>query len=345
MPEQAVAMPGRARPRVFQFAYPVTPRNLRYVARPSQSDEEILWDRQLHFIRDASAFVELYETIIDSGWTLGETILNLPKGIPPAGAAAQAAPAGAAADQAAPVEAAAVDAAAVEDAPASTDDLELSESDLIVITTRVPLDDEQETGYQRIPRSYTLRESIVFSTVRQSFLKWCTRGQIILAWPIQELRHQLGLPEGNFLFNHRTAATIQGGENGENMAFLLFAPHLFDPKKGTPFGPRLLVSFSPAGVENWLWARALRRLHKDLLSQIISSEMYWCVIGTWDPKKSPIPARPRTLAFANGVRPDLMVAWSKAPYEKGAAWERLLPWQQIEGATAENGAWQVAPLR
>jgi hypothetical protein len=358
MPKQAVdKMPERARPMVFQFTYPVTPRNLRFVAGPSQSEDEILWDRQLHFIRDASAFVELYETIIDSGWTLGETILNLPKGIPPVGAAAQAAPAGAAPAGAAPVGAAAAGAAPVgaaaagaaaaqaapfEDAPASTDDFELSESDLIVITTRVPLDDEKETGHQRILRSHTRQESNVFSTVRQCFLEWCTRGQITLAWPIQELRHKLRLPEGNFQFSHRTAATVQ---RGENMAFLLFAPHLIDPEEKKPFGPKLLVSFSPAGVENWLWARALRRLHKDLLSQIISSEKYWCVIGTWDPMEAPIPPRPPTLTFANCVQPHLQVAWSKAPYEEPVVWERLLPWDKIPGATAKDGAWQVAPSR
>lgn len=327
MPEQAVPMPERARPRVFQFTYPVIPRNLRYVAGPSQSEDEILWDRQLHFIRDASAFVELYETIIDAGFSMGETLLNLPKDIPRAGAAAQAAPA-----QAAPVE----------DAPAWMDDLDLSESDLIVVTTRLPLDDEEETGHQRIARAHLPQESNVFSTVRQCFLEGCTRGHITLAWPIQELRHRLGLREGNFQFNYRTAATMPGGEN---MAFLLFAPHLIDADKNKPFGPKLLVSFSPAGVENWLWARALRRLHKDLLSQIISSEKYWCVIGTWDPRKSLIPPRPRNLAFANGVRPDLQVAWSKAPYEEPVVWERLLPWDQIPGATAANGAWQVAPSR
>jgi hypothetical protein len=325
MPEQAGTMRELARPRVFQFAYPVTPHNLRY-GGPSQSEDEILWDRQLHFIRDASAFVELFEIIIDAGWTMGETILNLPKGIPhPNGAAAQT-----------PMH----EAAAVDDASATTEDLKLSESDLIVSTTRVPLDDDQETGYQRIPRSHSPRESIVFSTVRQCFLEWCTRGQITLAWPIQELRHRLGLREGSFQFNRRTAVTVT---SGKNMGFLLYAPHLIDPEQKQPPGPKLLVSFAPAGVENWLWARALRRLHRDLLLQIIGSDMHWCVIGTWDPTESPIPPRPPTLAFADGIRPDLAVAWSKAPYEEKAIWQRLLPWQQIPGATAENGAWQVAP--
>ncbi len=318
-----------ARPRVFQFAYPVIPRNLRYVGGGPESEEEILWDRQLHLIRDASAFVELFETIIDAGWTLGETILNLPKDIPrPARAQALAAT---------------VEAAPVDDAPVPTEDLGLSESDLIVITTRVPLDDEKETGHQRIYRSRTPQEDIVFSTVRQCFLEWCTRAQITLAWPIRELRHRLGLLEGNFQINKRTGATIPGEQN---LGFLLFAPHLLAPNvpdKQKPPGPKLLVSFAPAGVENWLWARALRRLHRDLLLQIIGSDMHWCVIGTWDPTESRIPPRPPTLAFADGIRPDLAVACSKAPYEEKAVWQRLLPWQQIPGATAGNGAWQVAP--
>ncbi|MBN2576220.1 MAG: hypothetical protein JXP73_16790 [Deltaproteobacteria bacterium] len=324
IPEQAGATGEQARPRVFQFTYPVTPHYIRYVAGPSPSEEEILWDRQLHLIRDASAFVELYETFIESRWTLGETILNLPKDIPrPTDAAAQAVT---------------VEAAAVDD-DATTEDLKLSESDLIVITTRVPLDDEREAR-KRIHRTYTHREGIVFSTVRQCFLKWCTRGQIVLAWPIQELRHSLGLLEGNFQISHR-AATAQ---DGKNVAFLLFAPQPIGRDGNRLTGPKLLVSFSPAGVENWLWARALRRLHRDLLLQILGSDKYWCVVGTWDPMKMRIPRRPSTLAFADGVRPDLQVAWSKAPYEKGAVWERLLPWNQIPGANLENGAWQVAPL-
>jgi hypothetical protein len=311
------------------------PHYLRMAAGSSESEEEILWDRQLHYIRDAGAFEELFETFIHAGFTFGETILNLPKDRPrPADSNSQVPP---------------VETAAVDDAAGATEDLDLSESDLIVLTTRVPLDDDKEGGHKVIPRGHAFREDIIFSTVRQCFLNWCSRRQITLAWPIQELRHNLGLLEGNFQLNQRTATY----QDGENLAFLLFAPRppvrpageVIGPGKKQVPGSKLLVSFAPAGVENWLWARALRRLHKDLLFQILDSEMYWCVIGTWDPKKSPIPARPRTLAFANGVRPDLMVAWSKAPYEKGAAWERLLPWQQIEGATAENGAWQVAPLR
>jgi hypothetical protein len=320
MPEQPGATQDRARPRVFQFAYLVTPHNLR------RAKAVILWNRELHYIRDASAFVELYETIIGAGWTMGETILNLPKDIPRFAREV--------------VQTARVEAAAVDDTSVVTEDLELSESDLIVVTTRVPLDDEEEAGYKIIPRSYTPRESIVFSTVRQCFLKRCSRKRISLAKPLRDFRIGLKLDKGIFHFSYRSAATFRGKKN---MAFLLYAPHLLDPDKKKPPGPKLLVSFSPAGVENWLWARALRRLHPDLLSQIITSDKYWCVIGTWDPKAAPIPPRPRTLTFADRVQPDLEVAWSKAPYEEDAVWERLLPWSQIPGASPNHGAWQVPP--
>jgi hypothetical protein len=329
MPEQAGAMHERARPRVSQFAYPVIPRNLRYVGGP-ESEDEILWTRQLHCVRDASAFVELLETFINAGWTMGEIILNLPKEIPRPTRGT--------------VQPATVETAPVDEAPAPTEDLGLTESDLIVLTTRVPLDDEKETGHQRIFRSHTPLEDSVFYTARQCFLEWCTRAQITLAWPLRELRHHLGLLEGNFQINKRTGATMPGEKN---LGFLFYAPHLIspnDPNKKHPPGPKLLACFAPAGMENWLWARALRRLHKELLSQIISSDMYWCVVGTWDPMDS-IPPRPPTLAFADGVRPALEVAWSEAAYEKDARWERLLRRSNGSGASPENGAWQVAPSR
>lgn len=327
-PEPTLAEPEQ--PRVFHFAFAVVPEYIHIEDDPKNPGAALVdWARQLHFIRDASAYNELFETIIRSGWTLGETLLNfpayihLPEGVRPEDAAQQAA----------------------RDAAAAIDELKLEKRDLVVVTTRVPMDDETEGGYQQIPRSYSRLENAIIETVRRNFFFSASRKQIILAESLKSFRKDARIGKGSFEFKMRTGETMG---SKKTMGFLVFAPRLNDPDypkdTGKLYGPRLMASFAVAGVETWLWNRALRCLHKDLLSQIIKSDKYWCVIATWDPMKSPIPPRPRDLTFADDIKPHLDVACSEAPpCQEGAVWKRLRPWHEIKGADPKNGAWQVVP--
>lgn len=359
-PEPTLAEPEQ--PRVFHFAFAVVPEYIHHEDDPQNPGAALVdWARQLHFIRDAGAYNELFETIIKSGWTLGETLLNfpayihLPKGVRPEDAAQQAArDAAAHAAAHAAARAAARDAAAqaaqeaaaqAQEAAAAIDELKLEKRDLVVVTTRVPMDDEAEGGYQQIPRSYSRLENAIIETVRKNFFFSASRKQIILAESLRNFRKDAKIGKGSFEFKMRAGETTR---SKKIMGFLVFAPRLNDPDypKDTAklYGPRLMASFGVAGVETWLWNRALRCLHKDLLSQIIKSDKYWCVIATWDPMKLPIPPRPRDLTFADDIKPYLDVACSEAPpCEEGAVWKRLRPWHEIKGADPKNGAWQVVP--
>jgi hypothetical protein len=348
-PEPTLAEPEQ--PRVFRFTFAVVPEYIHHEDDPQNPGAALVdWARQLHLTRDDGAYNELFETIIRSGWTLGETLLNfpayihLPEGVRPEDAAQQAARD--AAIHAAARAAARDDAAhAAQEAAAAIDGLKWKKRDLVVVTTRVPMDDEAEGGHQQIPRSYSRLENAIIETVRKNFFFWASRKQITLAESLKDFRKDAKIGKGNFEFNMRAGETIG---SKKTMGFLVFAPRLNHPDypkdTGKLYGPRLLASFAAAGVETLLWNRALRCLHKDLLSQIIKSDKYWCVIATWDPMKSPIPPRPRDLTFADDIKPHLDVACSEAPpCQEGAVWKRLRPWREIKGADPKNGAWQVEP--
>jgi hypothetical protein len=290
--------------RIYHFTYAVPPHN-----KKTEADGATLrWARDLHLIRDASAFVELAKTIFDAGYSWGETVLNLyfeEQGKTPQ--------------------------------PSHAPDL--CDDDLIVMTTRCPLDDdEDEDAKKRIRRSYTPLETAVFHTAR-CFLKRSKREKIILAKPLQDFRKDVGLPRGSFRFPKTSAEekpTSRREKEAEQtremrkqiLGFLVFAPRLIkaEPtKRGetkrqeepTCKG-KFLLSFGMAGVENLLWARTLRRKHSDLLSKIVTSDQYWCVVGRWDPKQSVAPRFPQTLTYSNGIELDLEIAVSEAPFDRNA---------------------------
>jgi hypothetical protein len=305
-------MPGR----VFHFTYAVKPENPKY----EDDDTTLRWERDLHLIRDASAFIELSETIFDAGYSWGDTVLNLywEKG---------------------------------GQTPEPTNAPALEDGDLIVMTTRCPLHDhEDEETTKKIRRGHTKLEETVFHTVRYCFLEHSERGKISLAEPLRDFRKREGLVPGSFEFSKRTGEEkakgtgkreeakeeqeeekAKGKHKKQILGFLLFAPHLIEKETKKRFKRKLLVSFGVAGVENLLWARTLRRLHSDLLSQIVKSDDFWCVIGRWDPEQSKAPRRPETLSFADGITLDLEVVACRLCVDQNE-WQR---------AVKEGGAWQL----
>jgi hypothetical protein len=286
--------------RFFHFTYHFKPHYPLH-----NKEKTACWDRTLHLVRDSMAFVEYTETIYKCGYTWGDTILNLfweKKYGPEA---------------------------------TLTDQPEFDPDDLIVVTTRCPLDDDETSGRRRILRSNSLLENTILNTVRNCFLERSLRGEVTLKHALREARKREGYPAGTFKFSERNGVAHPVNKL---VGFLAFAPHLLEPGTLKPTGPKLLVSFAVGGVENVIWARALRTSHADLLSEIIKSkDQYWAVVGPWEPK-SP-PPRPGTFKFADGMKLALEVMCAAVPDDKDS-W-RCLPYKKIKEPHSNKMAWQL----
>jgi hypothetical protein len=310
-----VVMPQK---RFFHFSYPSTVHNPRYEVDPRSphgerdNNEYVLrWDRDLHRVRDASPLLELSDVIHGAGYDFGDTILNLSwgplDGVPPDHISA---------------------------VPA------LKKSDLLVATTRCPLNDKDVLGAGRklIEPSRTPLEDQVFTTLRECFVEGCDRATVKLRRDLRVCARAAGLPAKQFPFS-TTTALMRRVKGRFTMGFLFYAPHLLSRVgKDRPWeqsGPGLLLSFGMAGVENWLWTRALRRSHHVLLKKIVGSKKFWVVMGKWKLPTRPegrerlLSARPMTLAEAGTMDIDLVVLTASAPY-KGARPGTQTPWHRLK---------------
>src|SRR5438270_9800584 len=85
---------------------------------------------RIHQLRDGDAFAELSATLYPRGYQYGGLLLNLPSEKPPE--------------------------------PIPVDVSFLTSSDLVVLTTRPPIDDEEEGDKHYVRRSYTKFEQDIF---------------------------------------------------------------------------------------------------------------------------------------------------------------------------------------
>jgi len=286
--------------RCFHFSYPTLVPNPRYERDPrfpGGAARVRSWERDLYRVRDASAFLEFFDVIHRAGYAFGDTILNLSWGP---------------GDGSIPEKITAVPA--------------LRETDLLVATTRCPLDVGHPGHHgMAIRPSTTPLENQIFDTLRECFLTHCARNHVVLRGDLHACLVGLGLPAPDYHFHQIRPALLP--DQRFTMGFLFYAPHLLPlALAGTKKrGPRFFQGFGITGVESWLWARALRRSHADLLSQIIGSDDFWAVLGKWElPPKTPL-ARPMTLAFADDMVVDLVVLTAKAGAQSGTptTWTRV----------------------
>lgn len=152
--------------------------------------------------------------------------------------------------------------------------LHLTESDILLLTTRPPIDDKARAIHP-LRKSGTALEKDIFSMLGQKCLKTCSRKEIVL----QESLAQL-LPDA---YQDRSAITyevmgqeasyknVEGGELRQR-----YAAWSAETSSGymihLPLGadrPRLLTIFSLSGTMTLLWAYRLGKL-RDVLDRALS---------------------------------------------------------------------------
>ena len=270
--------------RYFHQTFAVPPRNPRYDAQG-----RMVWAHDLHRIRDASALIELGGSLQTAEYGFEETILGLyseqtssvpsdgsPLGFPP----------------------------------------ELRDGDLLVITTRPPLNDiptDEEASPNPIRGSGSPQEMAVLETLRRAFLAYSSRTEIKLREAIQcafqtdPVLGKRSLPffrrEGRLEYDRQTT-----------VCFLLKAPEILD------FRPRVgcLCVFGMAGTENLIWARALRK-QKEILARAVSNSTEWMIvvgICTLSPHLER-RIRPLTLSFADRFQDQWRFHQASAPGPSG----------------------------
>lgn len=265
---------------VFHFGYPVYPHNPRRAGGTT-----LLWDRDLHRIRDGHAMLELMDVLRDAGFVWGDTLLNLSWGR---------------GDGKAPP---------ISGAPS------ICRQDLIVATTRCPLNDSPLDDRKAIVASGTPLEALIFHTLRECFFEECSRAVVSARGSLRTLFvANKERPTIDFISRRGV------GADGHAYGFLAYAPWLLAPS-GTVVHRKLLLSFGMGGVENLLWARSLRRIHRRLLLHVLGSRAFWFVLGKWKPVRA--PARPSTLAFSDQIRPRISISASCVAPHRNAPWHNV----------------------
>jgi hypothetical protein len=223
---------------------------------------------KVHQRRDAAAAMELLPPLFQLGFAYGEQILNQPPVEPP------------------------------EEPPAEPFPVDVSftlPGDLLIETTRPPLDDDAAETMKRVERAYTDLEERSFGRWRRYFPR-CGRGSVILApalarqlLPGFETRQEMHFNqrEDGAPYTETVAITGKRARPGgdRTAAFLLRVDEAW------PGGPGLLGAFGLDGTSTLAWCHRLGRDHAHLLAEP-GFTMVDMVIGD-------IPDRPTDLRWAS----------------------------------------------
>jgi hypothetical protein len=264
--------------RVYHFSYPPDVKNQKH--EEASANSQVRWNRDFQRTRDGTTLCELFTIIANAGYEFGDTILNLWF------------------EKTAPV-------------PSLDNKADVRNSDLIVATTRCPLNDHESKKSKRIRPSDTPREHDVFHTLKTCFLERCSRTEIGLQEQLRNALQSQNLGTGLYNFTITRGSFLDPRQLA--IGFCFYAPYLLRAGEPEYRGPKFLLCFGMAGTENLIWARALRKSHSGLLSHIIKSDQFWAVLGTWPPNKAVPPPRPETLSFVNELETTLVVFSADAP--------------------------------
>jgi hypothetical protein len=176
------------------------------------------------------------------------------------------------------------------------DDSFLRAGDLLVLTTRPPLDDEKDGVKCHVKRSYTTLEEKVFERLRPHLTR-CSRRQVIVS---DALAHQFpgaakffnvdfkqshGAPIRKFQSLDSQAWQRPPPGSKQSLAYLIYEEHVW------PGGPALLASFGLCGSDTLMWNCLLARR----FSQLICSTPFAMALLT-APRRASLPSPPGDIA-------------------------------------------------
>jgi hypothetical protein len=225
---------------------------------------------RLHALRDGDAFAELAATLFDQHYHFGELVLNFRH---------------------------------------STKELTslLAPSDLLVLTTRPPLNDD-EFDRRHIARSGTELEKAIldavgfyFSVCRRSYVKLSQDMAANLKYPNRG-EIQFSMYAGGYYKRYRAPYTRNRKlhkwavpTNARTTAGFVVSTRLWDG------GPKLLNVFSFDGASTLIWCYLLRTVYPELLA----SESRRFVMA--EITASPLPDIPSTLSFAKKWKVEILL--------------------------------------
>ena len=200
-------------------------------------------------LRDGDAACELTEALYDLGYRNGGVILNYPC---PRGAK-----------------------------PVEFECSSLRPYDMLLLTTRPPLSDDEWPGSKRIYRSYSELENRIFGCLHEYFTR-CTRSQVILSNRIVRSSPRPVASRANIQFRQRLGAAYDRyAARGEitwhrppdgvhlTAAFLVYSKEVW------PGGPALLAAFGMGETETLGWAHLLKTKYRGLICtrEFVMAEM------------------------------------------------------------------------
>lgn len=189
--------------------------------------------------------------------------------------------------------------------------------ELLVLTTRPPLNDASHDDKRIVPPRGNRLEEAIFAALSPSILSVCARSHV-------RISEQLVGPEfekGDFVFHqnkdarlkrsrglsHKTRSVLIPESEYRSMGFFIKVPVL------PGYGCGLVVSFGMGGIENLIWNRIIRERYPDWLgapSLFVVAEMDIGPASVPDPdhnNRLVLPAGLMTLGFADRVRVEIIV--------------------------------------
>lgn len=172
--------------------------------------------------------------------------------------------------------------------------------DLIVLTTRPPLDDRLHGDKKHLDESYTHVEEQVFSEFRK-YLAVCARSHVELTPAVGEGFERAEL----IFFQHKSARlkSFKGLKEFRNkkppedseiaIGFFLRTPSI------PVYGSGLIACFGMGGWETLIWNRIVRTRYPEWVNRPSF------VIGQFDMKG--LPARPPTLTFVDKIKVEILL--------------------------------------
>jgi hypothetical protein len=169
--------------------------------------------------------------------------------------------------------------------------------DVILMTTRPPMNDVDFGDKKSILRSYTRLEEKLFTGPLGVYLRWCGRSEVMLTSAAAEISPEIAKRQ-SLVFRQNGGAMYQSysspstgqsrrftGRETLTAVFLLYAEHAW------PGGPALLAAFAMGGTETLVWCYQLATRYPHLLctKPFVMAEM----------RTGTLPERPASMAFAD----------------------------------------------